>query len=700
VGPEETGALRRNGYSGPSFFGPSADLSHPPRTVDRMEGPELLLEGLDERQREAVTSDAAPLAVLAGAGSGKTRVLTRRIAWRVATGAADAKHVLAVTFTRKAAGELVERLVALGVGPVTAGTLHSVALAQLRRRAGESGRDVPVVLARKARLLVPLIGGRGAAAAVAAADFAGEIEWAKARLVGPEQYVEAVERSDRETPRPAVEIAQVFEAYERQKRKRRVVDFDDLIVYCADAIERDEQFAASQRWRFRHLFVDEFQDVTPAQARLIRAWVGDRDDLCVVGDPDQAIYSFAGADPSQLTAFTRRFGGGAVVRLDANYRSTPEVVAAAEAVLADGGRPRPVRRAVRERGESPRVTAYDTDDLEAAGIAEAARRVHDNGVAWSQIGVLYRTNAQSVAFEEALTRAAIPFRVRGDARFLERPEVAAALERLKETARAAPGRGFTDQITDLEADAAEAPAHQREHVEALARLAREYTDIEGGTGSLDGFLAYLTIALRGDAPVSGGDAVELLTFHRAKGLEFHTVFVTGLERGLVPIARAETRDAREEERRLLYVALTRAEHSLHLTYAKERTLGSRTVRRARSPWLAPIESVLTPKSATGPAEPPARARIAAARSALAGARPVSDGAEPDPALLRELVDWRRNLARASGVPAYVIFHDSTLRALATERPENRESLLDVPGIGPVKAERHGDAVLALVRDRS
>ncbi|MEX2433257.1 MAG: ATP-dependent DNA helicase UvrD2 [Acidimicrobiia bacterium] len=655
-----------------------------------------LLDGLDEGQRGAVTSEAAPLAILAGAGAGKTRVLTRRIAWRARTGGLDPEHVLAVTFTRKAAGVLQTRLRTLGVEGVTAGTIHAVALAQLRRRAGERGRDTPVVLARKARLLVPLVGGRGGAGGGAARDLAGEIEWAKARLVTPDGFVEAATRSGRDTPRPASEVADIYASYEREKRRKRLVDFDDLVWGCADALEQDTEFAATQQWRFRHLFVDEFQDITPAQARLLRGWLGDRHDLCVVGDPDQAIYAFAGADATQLTEFPRRFGGGHVVRLDCNYRSSPEIVAAAEALLADAGRPRPARRAVSPRGPAPTVTAYDDDAAEAAGVADALRTAHGPHVAWSSLAVLYRTNAQSAVFEEALTRAGIPFQVRGDARFLERPEVASALQRLRESAKAVPSRSFAEHVIDLEADTVDAPEQQREHVDALVRLAHEYLAVEAGPGAVDGFVAYLAAALRGEAPEPGGDTVELLTFHRAKGLEFHTVFVTGLERGYVPIAHAETPAERAEERRLLYVALTRAEQCLHLSYAKERTMGLRTVRRARSPWLSPIEAA---SSAGGAPAPIANGASGLARARAQLARAVTDDAElePDGELFGALVEWRRNLAHASGVPAYVIFHDTTLKAVASVKPATRDALLAVPGIGPVKVERHAEAVLDLVR---
>ncbi len=378
-----------------------------------------------------------------------------------------------------------------------------------------------------------------------------------------------------------------------------------------------------------------------------------------------------------------------VVSLDRNYRSTPEVVAAAEAVRRDGGRAGTARAAVRATGPRPTVTAYASDEEEARQVAVRLRAAHGHDVAWSALAVLYRTNAQSAAFEAALGAAGIPYRVRGPGAFLGRPEVRAALDALTAAARAAPRRGFQEHLVDLDAMAREASGVASErggHVEALARLGREYLDAETAAGSLEGFRAYLAAALRDDVP-DDGDGVELLTFHRAKGLEFHTVFVTGLERGLVPISFADSPAEHAEERRLLYVALSRAEQTLHCSWARARAIGSRVARRSPSPWLAPIEA------AAGPTAPVAARRPARApRVAIRG--PVDAGRE---VLLEALVDWRRRLARASGVPAYVIFPDATLHAVADTRPTTHDALLALPGVGPVKVQRHGPAVLELVR---
>jgi DNA helicase-2/ATP-dependent DNA helicase PcrA len=405
-----------------------------------------LLAGLNRSQEQAVTSEAAPLCILAGAGSGKTRVLTRRIAWRVATGTADPRHVLALTFTRRAAAELGSRLAHLGVrDQLAAGTFHGIAYAQLRRRWVDRGERPPALLERKVRILAPLLPRRAAngsgSAWVQPADIAAEIEWAKARMVSPARYEDEAGAADRKPPLPLPVVAGLYERYEEEKRRRGLVDFDDLLLACARAIETDTEFAASQRWRFRHLFVDEFQDVNPAQFRLLDAWRGGRADLCVVGDPNQAIYAWNGADSTFLTGFTRRFPGATVVHLDDNYRSSPQVLAVANVVI--GGHHR--LRAHEPDGPLPTVTSYPTDREEAVGVARAVRRRQGGGRTWSDVAVLTRTHAQLVLFEEAMRAAGIPFRVRGSARFLGQPEVRDALSHLR---RLPPGTAMAAESPD------------------------------------------------------------------------------------------------------------------------------------------------------------------------------------------------------------------------------------------------------------
>jgi DNA helicase-2/ATP-dependent DNA helicase PcrA len=533
-----------------------------------------LLDDLDAHQRAAVTETHLPLAILAPAGSGKTRVLTRRIAWRVREELADAKHVLAVTFTRRAAGELVDRIGALGVDTaVTAGTFHALALAQLRRRATDNQRELPRILDRKARVIGPLLRASGPKGALAVSDVATEIEWAKARMIPPERYAAAARAAERRLPRSPTELADLYQRYEAEKRNRRWLDFDDLLGWCADAIERDEDFAASQRWRFRHLFVDEFQDATPLQLRLLRAWLGDRSDLSVVGDGAQAIYAFAGADASPLVDFARHFPGGRTVALAYNYRSTDAIVAVAEAALGPAsGVERDAPRAVRPADRRAEIHAYGDDAEEADAIADACWREFTSGVAWHRMAVLFRTNAQSALFESALARRGVPFRLPGAQRFAARPAVRVLLDRLRDADRNLPGRPFSQHLSDLAADVDEEPgvddpgaatqtagdvatrphdiaSHDelRTHRDALLRFGRQYLALENGPGSVAGFVSWLDLATRGESTDERG--VDLVTFHRAKGLEWQVVCVTGLERGLVPSSWATTPAARAEERR-------------------------------------------------------------------------------------------------------------------------------------------------------
>jgi DNA helicase-2/ATP-dependent DNA helicase PcrA len=659
-------------------------------------GADELLVGLDPAQHHAVTVDARPLCILAGAGSGKTRVLTRRIAHRIATGSALASHVLALTFTRKAAGELGRRLSALGVRDrVAAGTFHAIAYAQLRRRWADGGEWAPTLLDHKARLLVSLL-PRRPGFDVQPAELAVEIEWAKARLVTPGEYEAAVAAAGRRPPLPAGAVASVFDRYEDEKRRRRLVDFDDLVLLCAEALESDVGFAAGQRWRFRHLFVDEFQDVNPAQLRLLEAWLGDRDDLCVVGDPDQAIYAWNGADPSALTRFPARFSGATVVHLDHTYRSSPQVVAVANAVL-DGWRA-PGARALqptRPPGPLPTVTACAGEREEAAAVARSLRNQHTGGRSWSEMAVLARTRAQLVVFEESLRAAGVPFRLRGTSAFLERASVRAAVADLR-------ARPAHSPLTAARADLDD-PLHPDPDLEELGRMMAEQLALDP-MASVGAFLGWLETALPNE-PAGDVDAVDLATFHAAKGLEWQLVFLVGLEAGLVPVEHASTPEARAEERRLLYVAVTRAASELHCSWAERRTFGTRTIARAPSPWLATVEAAIGALSGAQADVDwrslldDVRARVRAASgpdpSRAGGAGPRL-GERADPAVLAALRSWRAGTARAAGVPAFVVLHDSTLAAVAEARPADREALLALPGMGPVRAERYGKALLEVV----
>ncbi len=662
-----------------------------------------LLADLNDAQHRAVTSTAAPLCILAGAGTGKTRVLTRRIAWRCASGSADPRHVLALTFTRKAAGELWSRLRRLGLrDAVTSGTFHSVAFAQLRQRWLDTGTPAPTLLDQKGRLLVRLV-PRVRRPQVTIADYAGEIEWAKARIVTPERYAEAAIRAGRRPPVDPDAMATIYRRYEDEKQTKRLVDFDDLLWQCARTIETVPDFAAAQRWRFRHLFVDEFQDVNPLQLRLLEGWRGGSADLCVVGDPNQAIYGWNGADATALVRFAERWPGSAVVALEENHRSSPQVLAVANAVLAAGAPERLLRlRATRPDGPIPRVHPYPTDTQEAKGIARAALDLHGPGTPWSHQAVLVRTHAQTVLLEQAFKLAGVPFRLRGKAAFLDLPEVRQALRSLERSRTFLGGLAALDaEVADLAArdDAGDAEADRVATLEELLRLATEY-QTQDPAPSAAGFAGWLAATVRAEEAAAGGNVVEIGTFHAAKGLEWPIVHLAGLESGLVPITHARTADALAEERRLLYVAVTRAERMLSCSWAQQRTFGMRESTRSPSPYLHDVDQVIAALEA-GARPDDWRPHVARQRDALRRVAPRSrraeDGLDADgEAAFAALKQWRSGAARAAGVPAYVIFHDSTLVALAETRPRDQRGLLAVPGIGPVKASRFGPDVLSVL----
>lgn len=654
-----------------------------------------LLDGLTEAQRAAVTSEAAPLCILAGAGSGKTRVLTRRIAHRCATGSADPRRVLALTFTRKAAGELTQRLGSLGMREqVVAGTFHSLAWSQLRRHWEDKRQEPLQLLDRKVGLVARALPRSARGGHVQPLDYVSEIEWAKARRIRPDGYAQAAVDADRRPPVPVEAVAEVFQRYEALKDERRMIDFDDLLDRTLGLLQHDQEFAATQRWRFRHLFVDEFQDVNPLQHALMRGWLGDRTDLCVVGDPNQAIYAWNGADARYLTGFTRRFPTAETVALVENFRSSPQIIAAANAVLARGVARRQALTPTKADGPLPTVRAYADDDAEATGIARAVQAAHRPGDGWSAQAVLVRTNAQTSLIATALKRLGIPSRVRGGGALTSQPAVKDALRAMRHDRRE-----LSVVMADLEEEAADdgddspTAAERRADLLALVRLGHDYAAADSSP-TVPGFLAWLQATGAEESAGRAADAVDITTFHAAKGLEWSVVHLAGLEAGLAPISFAKTDDALDEERRLMHVAITRAQRQLHCSWAEKRTFGTRSSRRTPSPYLDAIERAGRGDAAPEPAQArPARTRSRRARSATP-ARP--DLTPADRALIDELKAWRRATAKAVGMPAYVVFHDRTLEAVASARPSDRAGLLAVPGVGPAKAERYGDELLALV----
>ena len=595
--------------------------------MDGAPSADALLEGLGPDQQAAVTNDAGSLCVVAGAGSGKTTVLTRRVAWRVRTDTAQPEHVLVVTFTRKAASELRQRLARLGAGAgAWAGTFHAAAFAQLRRHWADTGRHAPGLVPDPLRILRDVVAAEPGLGADALDALATELSWARARMIEPGRYAEAATAAGRATAIDLEQVARVLERYGKEKRRRSVLDLDDLVVECARMVEAGGPSAAAVHWRVRHLFVDEFQDVNPAQWRLLSAWRNGRDDLCVVGDPRQAVYSWNGADPTLLARLPELVPGTVVVRLDENRRCSPPIVAAASAVLAagaargDAGGPGITTPVAADGGDGPlpTVLGFDDEDAEAAAVIRWLRTTRRPGEPWHHHAVLARTNARLEPIADALREAGIPFRRAG--RRDEGGDVAEVVRRLRAASRGQPLRAVLvdvlAEVLDHRAGPEAAPASSSVEVPDLfERLADEYAADEPGP-TVGGFLGWLA-ANPGATELPGArrDVVELATFHRAKGLEWTAVAVVGCEDGTVPIAYAQDDQARAEERRLFYVALTRARRDLWCSWSARTGQAERARTRRPSPFL---EAVRRSTSAAGP--PPAdvvAAHLADLRSRLA-----------------------------------------------------------------------------------
>jgi DNA helicase II / ATP-dependent DNA helicase PcrA len=692
---------------------------------------DALTAGLDDEQLEAVLAARGPVCVLAGAGTGKTRTITHRIANLVSSGHVAAGQVLAVTFTQRAAGEMRSRLRALdanaqtGVGAVQALTFHAAAHRQLRyfwpRVVGDTGWQLLdskfAVVARAASRT------RMNAGTDDVRDLAGEIEWAKASLISPEQYPSAVAAAGRDIPMDAAKIASVYSAYEELKVRDESVtllDFDDLLLHTAAAIENDHAVAEEFRDRYRCFVVDEYQDVTPLQQRVLSAWLGDRDDLTVVGDANQTIYSFTGASPRFLLDFSRQFPDATVVRLERDYRSTPQVVSLANQVIAAArGRVAGSKLQLsgqREPGPAPSFREHPDETVEAAAVAKSIADLIESGTPPSEIAVLYRVNAQSEIYEEALTEAGIAYQVRGGEGFFNRQEIKQALLALQRAA----DRGADGPLPDVVRAVleplgltAEEPAgtRARERWEALTALAELVDDEVAQRPQLDfpGLIAELRT--RADArhpPVVQG--VSLASLHAAKGLEWDAVFLVGLADGTLPISHALAHGPEsepvEEERRLLYVGITRARVHLALSWALSRSPGGRQSRKP-SRFLNGI----APQTRADPAPAKSRRNRGAKTrcricnqdlttpAAIMLRRCETCSADIDEELLTRLKAWRLDVAKEQKVPAYVVFTDNTLIAIAELLPDDEAALIAIPGIGARKLEQYGPDVLDLVRDR-
>ncbi|MFE2533176.1 ATP-dependent DNA helicase UvrD2 [Streptomyces sp. NPDC059371] len=705
---------------------------------------DAVLDGLDPEQRAVATALHGPVCVLAGAGTGKTRAITHRIAYGVRAGILQPSSVLAVTFTNRAAGEMRGRLRQLGAGGVQARTFHSAALRQLQYFWPKAvGGQLPRLVDRKIQLVVD------AAAAChirldrgELRDVTGEIEWCKVTQTIPADYAAAAARAGREAPRDPAETAKIYAAYEDLKRDRAVIDFEDVLLLTVAILQDRHDIAEQVRSQYQHFVVDEYQDVSPLQQRLLELWLGERDSLCVVGDASQTIYSFTGATPDHLLDFRTRHPGATVVKLVRDYRSSPQVVHLANGLLSQArGRAAEHRLELisqRPPGAEPVYAEYTDEPAEAEGAAHRIRDLIASGVPAGEIAILFRTNSQSETYEQALADAGVPYQLRGAERFFDRPEVRKAGAALRAAARFGGNDSLLDDVVDLPSQvravlsgegwtsippAGSGAVRERwESLAALVNLAQDFAAAKPGATLGDMVAELDERASAQHAPTVQG--VTLASLHSAKGLEWDAVFLVGVAEGMMPITYAKTDEQIEEERRLLYVGVTRARERLFVSWALARSPGGRAGRRP-SRFLDGLRpgSVATAGGRAGAA--PGGIERGAARSGVTAERRTSRSparcrvcgrtltdagemklmrcddcpSDMDEGLYERLREWRAVQAERSGQPAFCVFTDRTLMAIAETAPDEEGELARIPGVGVRKLNRFGADVLAICAGR-
>ena len=544
---------------------------------------DVIFEGLNDDQRRAVEAVRGPVCILAGAGSGKTTTITRRIANQVASGAFAPSAILAVTFTDRAAGEMRARLERLGATGVRASTFHSAALAQLRHLSQE---EVPQILPSKAQALRQI--GNTLPKPYRfrpAGDLATEIEWAKNRRISPATYLDRLGSHD--PPIPADLMARVYDRYENGKEQRNLIDFEDMLELTIQMFQTDPFAHGRFEAKYHAFTVDEYQDVNLLQETLLREWVGDRDDLCVVGDDYQSIYGFTGASPTYLLEMPARFPSTIVIHLEKNYRSTPQVLDVANRLVPQLGASEKILRAERENGPAAGIRRFSTAPGEISFVVNRIVELHDQGVPYEQIAILYRVNFRSEDYEEPLAAAGIPYQVR-DGAFLTRNaarQILSALKRSTSTDVAREVRTIAERAGYLDDPPEGLGEQEMTRQNDLARLIRLAEEFDDGRSTMSDFAADLQSRFGGDG---AGRGVVLLTYHRAKGLEFEAVLLPRVELNEIPFRRAKTEQEIAEERRLFYVGITRAKTHLTITWADDgRRKASQFIGELLGPKAAP-----------------------------------------------------------------------------------------------------------------
>ena len=536
-----------------------------------MEVGDSILAALDADQRAVAIATRGPVCVIAGAGTGKTRAITHRIAYAAAIGTMDPQKVLALTFTAKAAGEMRARLRTLGVPTVAARTIHSAALKQLLYFwPSVFGGRTPDLMTTKTGFLTEAINRAGLSSSLRATnrelmrDIASEIEWAKVSQVTPVDYIDQVGRRSQKPRVLPEQMVQIYTAYESIKKQELAIDFEDVLLLCAAMLEEEREVRERVQDQYRYFTIDEYQDISPIQQRLINAWLGTRQDICVVGDPAQTIYSFAGATPVFLNSFTQRFPEAGVIRLTTGYRSTPEITFAANSLLRAGTMGQELV-AFNSHGSKPMVTGYSDEAAEIKGVMGEITQLMSTGTAPQEIAILARTNAQLKGAEKAMLAASIPYQVRNTERFFERREIRDFLKQVRQASVIpAEGSGWIDELRSLAQPYLTGEAI--DGIAALLHLARELESDENfSPKTLRGYLREVEDRVQQNNPPTM-PVVTLATLHAAKGLEWERVFLIGASDGQLPLANSAGDVALDEERRLFYVGITRAKADLHISY--------------------------------------------------------------------------------------------------------------------------------------
>jgi DNA helicase-2/ATP-dependent DNA helicase PcrA len=528
-----------------------------------------ILAALDPDQRAVALATRGPVCVIAGAGTGKTRAITHRIAYAAAIGTMDPQKVLALTFTAKAAGEMRARLRSLGVPTVAARTIHSAALRQLLYFwQSVFGGRTPDLMTTKTGFLTEAINRAGLSESLRVTnrelmrDIASEIEWAKVSQVAPSDFVDEISKRMQKPRVLPEQMVQIYTAYETIKKQELAIDFEDVLLLCAAMMEQEREVRERVQDQYRYFTIDEYQDISPVQQRLINAWLGKRNDICVVGDPAQTIYSFAGATPVFLNTFTQRFPDAEVIRLSTGYRSTPEITFAANALLRHGAMGQELV-AQNDHGSAPSVVGYADDAAEVTGVLSEITALLNSGTPPHEVAILARTNSQLKSVERAMVKVNLPYQVRSTERFFDRREVRDFLSEVrKASVIPAEGQGWIDELRTLAQPYL--TGEEIDGIAALLHLARELDGDDNFTPkTLRGYLREVEDRVQQNNPPTM-PVVTLATLHAAKGLEWERVFLIGASDGQLPVSDASL----DEERRLFYVGITRAKADLHISYRK------------------------------------------------------------------------------------------------------------------------------------